>query len=110
MNAATGWIVMLPDFSYRTFPVQRYFCCQEAPDYDAKATLIAWWSENQIIFDTCNNDPGQVYNFSPIKHEDLPKINNFDDVRLTGYPNLSLVKPGIENSLENLLQIWSTCF
>ncbi|MDZ8078148.1 MAG: hypothetical protein RMX35_03415 [Nostoc sp. DcaGUA01] len=97
------------DFSSRIFPVQRYFCCQESPDYDAMATLIAWWSANKITFDISDNDPGQVYNFSPIKSEDLPNVNNLDGVRPTGYPHLYLLQPGIDNSLNKLLQIWSTC-
>ncbi|NEP58917.1 MAG: hypothetical protein F6K31_18165, partial [Symploca sp. SIO2G7] len=96
------------DFAPRYLTVQRYFCCQQSDDYDAMATLITWWEKERLIFDICDNDPGKIYEASPVIKEQPPH-NTLLSYSPSAYNNLYLISPEIELSKNNLLSISSTC-
>ena len=101
------------DFGNRPFPVKRYFCCPESYDgnYDAMATLIKFFFEKgpeNLTFDILENKPQKSYQVYPLSSKDLQPLNllNCDYSMFDG---LRLIKPGLDMSKNNLLQMWKTC-
>jgi hypothetical protein len=101
------------DFGNRPFPVKRYFCCLESDDgnYDAMATLIEFFFDNEpenLTFDILGNKPQKIYQVYPLSSQDLKSLNllNCDYSMFDG---LRLIKPDLDMSKNNLLQMWKTC-
>ena len=101
------------DFGNRPFPVKRYFCCPESYDgnYDAMATLIKFFFEKgpeNLTFDILENKPQKSYQVYPLSSKDLQPLNllNCDYSMFDG---LRLIKPDLDMSKNNLLQMWKTC-
>ncbi len=101
------------DFGNRPFPVKRYFCCPESYDgnYDAMATLIKFFFEKgpeNLTFDILENKPQNSYKFYPLSSQDLQLLKSLN-CDFSMFDGLRLLKPGLDMSENNLLQMWKTC-
>ena len=93
--------------------MKRYFCCPESYDgnYDAMATLIEFFFDNgpeNLTFDILENKPQKSYQVYPLSSQYLQSLNSLN-CDYSMFDGLRLIKPDLDMSKNNLLQMWKTC-